>query len=41
MSACAHFLSCFPKDEQLLSLRVVQMVGWKLEHLEVKGHEPT
>jgi len=41
MNARARSLTCFPKDDPFLFLIIVQMVGWKLEQLEVKGHKPT
>jgi hypothetical protein len=41
MNVHAHSLKCFPKDNSLFSLIVVQIVGWKFEQVEVEGHEPT
>jgi len=41
MNVRAHFLTCSPKDDPFLFLIIVQIVGWKLEQLEVKGHKPT
>jgi len=40
-SVCACFLGCFLKDDPFFFQIVVQMVGWKLEQLELKGHKPT
>ncbi len=37
MSALAHSLKCSPKDNPLLSLIIVQMVGSKFEKLEVES----
>jgi hypothetical protein len=41
MSVHACSLKCPPKDDSFFYLIAIQMVGWKLEQLEVKGHEPT
>jgi hypothetical protein len=41
MSVHACFLTCSPKDDPFIFLIVVQMVGWKLKQLKVKGHKPT
>jgi hypothetical protein len=41
MSVHACSLKCSPKDDSLLYLITIQMVGWKLEQLKVEGHEPT
>jgi len=39
--AHAHFLKCFLENDMFLSLIIAQMVEWKLEQLEVKGHKLT
>jgi len=41
MNDCAHFLRFSLEENSFVSLIVVQMVGWKLEYLEVEGHKPT
>jgi hypothetical protein len=41
MNVHARFLKCFLEDNSFLSLIAIQMVGWKFEQLEVKGHKPT
>jgi hypothetical protein len=39
---CSFMLSKMSSlDDPFLSLTIVQMKGWKFEHLEVKGYEPT
>ncbi len=41
MNVHACSLKCSLEDNPLLSFIVAQMVKWKLEQLEVEGHEPT
>ncbi len=41
MNICAYSMICFPKNDPFFFLIVAQMVGWKLEQLEVEGHKPT
>jgi hypothetical protein len=39
---CSCTLSkMFSLDDPFFSLTIAQMEGWKLEHLEVEGYEPT
>ncbi len=40
MNVHACSLRCFLEDDSFFFLIVVQMVGWKLEQLKVKGHKP-
>ncbi len=40
MNVHACSLKCSPKDDSLFYLIAIQMVGWKLEQLEVKVMNP-